>query len=120
MPEIAKTSRMPRVNELLRREIADIVEKNYASSFKCLVTVSEVKASPDLREAKVFISVFGGKAQDKHKAFLLLNEKRGEIQRHISKDVILKYTPVLHFFNDERMEKADKVLQIISELEVEK
>ncbi len=112
-----KVKRMPRVNELLKREVADIIEKNYSSLFKCLVTVSEVDTSSDLREAKVFISLFGNTLETRKKAFNVLKEKRAEIQRRISKDVTLKFTPVLHFVIDERMEKADKVLHIISELE---
>lgn len=108
---------MLRVNELLKREIAEIIEKDYSSLFKCLVTVSEIKASPDLREAKVFVSFFGGKGAEREKALEILVQNRGDIQSKISKDVILKYTPVLHFIVDERMEKADRVLQIITELE---
>ncbi len=108
---------MLRVNELLKREIAGLLEKNYSSMFRCLVTISEIKASPDLREAKVFVSFFGGDAGERNKALEILRQNRSDIQRMISKDVILKYTPVLQFVVDERMEKADKVLQIINEIE---
>ena len=112
--------RVEKINSLIQQILADLIAREFCVSREIIITLTRVETTGNLFEAKVFISVFGGKPQDRAKAFELLREKRGEIQRRISKDVILKYTPVLHFFNDERMEKADKVLQIISGLEVEK
>ncbi len=114
-----KIDRISRINELLRREIAEYVEKECPRSPKSLLTVSEVKTAPDLRVAKVFISIFGGDAHEKNKAIEMLRERRTEVQARISKNMILKYTPVLSFHLDERIEKGDRVLQIISELEKE-
>ena len=54
------SQRMLRVNELLKREIADLLERVDFSLENCLVSVSEVDTSPDLRHAKVHISVLGG------------------------------------------------------------
>ena len=54
--------RLDRVNELLRREIGNVVQKDYEWHGK-LVTISEVDVTQDLKEAKVWTSVLGGDAQ---------------------------------------------------------
>lgn len=114
-----KSNRMARINELLRREIAEFLEKIQIESFKCLITVSEVKTSPDLRDARVYISIFGGNAKVQKEVMSFLEKHRYEFQKQIARNVILKYTPVLHFLIDERLEKGDNVLGILSNIEKE-
>ena len=109
--------RMLRVDELLKREIADVIEKDVSLPLGCLVSVNQVKTSSDLRDSKVYISILG--KGNKHKILDTVRKNRCHIQKKIAKDVVLKYTPVLHFILDERLEKGDKVLEIISELENE-
>jgi len=113
-------SRLDRVNELLRREIADLLERMDFHMENCLVTVSEVVASPDLRHAKVFISILGGKkVSQKEKVLHFMERHRHHLQTKISKDIIMKYTPVLEFIIDDSIEQGDRVLSIISEMEKE-
>ena len=108
--------RMARVNELMRREIAELLERRIEHRTNCLVTVTEVKTSSDLKHAKVYISLIGGqKGQDAVVA--LLEEHRVFLQQKISRDIKIKYTPVLEFEYDSRVEAANKVLAIISEIE---
>ena len=110
--------RLDRVNELLRREIADMMERMDFHMDNCLVTVSEVVASPDLRHAKVFISILGGKhVSQKEKVLHFMETHRHHLQTKIAKDIIMKYTPVLEFIIDDSIEKGDRVLSIISEME---
>jgi ribosome-binding factor A len=110
--------RLDRVNELLQREIADMMERMDFHMENCLVTVSEVVASPDLRHAKVFISILGGKkVSQKEKVLHFLERNRHHLQTKISRDIIMKYTPVLEFIIDDSIEKGDRVLSIISEME---
>ncbi|MCF7791706.1 MAG: 30S ribosome-binding factor RbfA [Victivallales bacterium] len=112
-------SRMPRVNELLKREIAEQIEKNIELG-NCLVSVTEVDVAPGLRNAKVFISILGPKdSSEKQKILNKIENLRGLIQEQMSKKVILKYTPVLHFKLDNRVETGDRVLSILQELEEE-
>ncbi len=88
--------RLDRVNELLRREIGNVIQKDYEWQGK-LVTVSAVEVTQDLKEGKVWTSVLGGPAPpviDK------LNRDHGSIQTKIMKRVVLKSTPVLRFLHD--------------------
>ena len=108
--------RMARVNALMRREIAELLERRLEHRTNCLVTVTEVKTSSDLKHAKVFISLIGEK-KGRESVVTLLEEHRVFLQHKISHDIKIKYTPVLEFEYDGRVEAANKVLAIISELE---
>ncbi len=111
-------SRLDRINELLKREIADLMERLDFRIKNCLVTVSDVKTTPDLRNAKVFVSILGKTNEStKDKVLHFLNSNRHHLQAKIAKDVVIKYTPVLEFVIDETIQKGDRVLEIISDME---
>ena len=107
---------MDRVNALLKVEIADLLERQQLGAGKGLVSVTQVEASSDLRYATVYVSVLGD-ANFKKSVIRALLASRGHLQKSISKDVVMKYTPVLSFKIDERMELGDKVLHILEEIE---
>lgn len=109
-------SRMVRVNELLKREIADTIEKFYPGN-EFIISITEVDTSPDLREAKVFFSTIRPDKEQHDKAFHFLKKHRAEIQKKISSHVILKYTPILSFQLDNRIETGDRILSLIEQLE---
>jgi ribosome-binding factor A len=113
------TQRMRRVNELLKREIADLLERVDFSMEDCLVSVSEVDTSPDLRHAKVHISVLGGDDTMKLNIMRFLRRNRARLQKKMAHDIALKYTPVLEFSSDHRIESGDRVLALIAELNKE-
>jgi ribosome-binding factor A len=108
--------RLERVNELLKHELGEIIRREFNIADTGLVSVNAVETSGDLRSAKVFISIFGKPDQQKI-ALRALNEKRVLIQSEIGRTVVLKYTPTLTFLVDDTIEQANRVLQIIDEIE---
>jgi len=105
--------RLDRVNELLRREIGNVVQKDYEWHGK-LVTISEVDVTQDLKEGKVWTSVLGGDAQpviDK------LNRDHGSIQSKVMKRVVLKSTPVLRFHRDSSASRGVDMVNLLDEVE---
>ncbi|MBN1864064.1 MAG: 30S ribosome-binding factor RbfA [Victivallales bacterium] len=112
-----RAQRMLRVNELLKREIADLLERIDFPIHGAIVSVSEVVSTPDLRHAKVHMSILGANEPLQKDIIRFLRGKRPFLQKQISKDITLKYTPVLSFDLDSRIEEGDKVLAIISEIE---
>ncbi|HBM17176.1 MAG TPA: 30S ribosome-binding factor RbfA [Lentisphaeria bacterium] len=108
--------RMTRINELLQHEIATILEKIIDRESGCLVSVTEVNTTPDLRCAKVYISIFGS-AESKKKYMKAVEKNRIYIQSLIASVIKIKYTPVLDFELDRRLEAGDKVLSIINDLD---
>ncbi len=113
------SARIIRVNELLKREIASDILRLFASDrFDTgAITVTRVETTPDLREAKVHISIFEHE-EERVEMIRFLNKHRKEIQARMSKHVILKYTPRLHFKLDTSIEGGDRVLGILSQLDI--
>ncbi len=112
--------RLVRVNELLKREIAEDLYRNFSmSDFDAsALTVTRVECTPDLRDANVFVSIFGHENERKG-MIAYLNRHRQEIVRMMVKRVKLKYTPRLHFQLDESIEGGDNILSILAEMERE-
>lgn len=112
------TPRLVRVNELLKREIAEDIHRNFSmSDFDCgSVTVTRVECASDLRDANVFVSIFGHE-QERNRMIGYLNRHRQEIVRLMIKRVKLKYTPRLHFVLDESIEGGDRILSMLAEME---
>lgn len=110
--------RLTRVNELLKREIGEalfqiIKEDDFDLS---AVTVTHVITASNLRNAKVMVSIRDN--EDKRaKMLAILRRYRGEIQKRISNDIILKYTPRLTFELDTSIEKGDAVLSLLHKME---
>ncbi len=111
--------RIARVNEILKREIAAILEKENISRENTLISITKVQCSSCLKNATVYVSVYGG-AQAEDEVIQLLESKRALIQKRIAKTIVLKYTPVLRFTADRNLEEGDRVLNILRELEEEK
>ena len=106
--------RLQRVNELIKRELGELIGRECRFP-AALVTVQEVDVTPDLKQAHVFISVIGAD-EDRHKSMAILHAARVQLQGALSKRVVLKFTPQLHFKLDEAAERGDRVLHILSEL----
>jgi ribosome-binding factor A len=105
--------RLDRVNELLRREIGNVIQKDYEWHGK-LVTVSDIEVTQDLKEAKVWTSVLGG---DAGPVIDKLNREHGSIQGKVMKRVVLKSTPVLHFRHDASAERGVDIVNLLEEVD---
>lgn len=105
--------RTDRVNELLRREIGNVIQKDYEWHGK-LVTVNEVEITQDLKEGKVWVGVLGGEAAP---VIEKLNRDHGSIQGKVMKRVVLKSTPVLHFRHDASAVRGVDIVNLLDEVE---
>ena len=111
-----KVDRLTRVNELIKRELANYLEKfPPATAENMLVSITEVNTSVDLRNATVSISIFGGKNNSRADVFKELNGKRMDMQRVLARNLAFKHTPVLNFKPDHRLELGDRVLELLKD-----
>ena len=112
--------RMDRVNELLKREIADTLYRvmNERGFDLSVVTVTRVRTSPDLRSARVGISIRDHETE-RDAILRRIESHRVEIQRRINKDTRLRYTPHLEFELDTSIAEGDHILALIAEIERE-
>jgi ribosome-binding factor A len=105
-----------RVRELLKREVGEAIRRELPVHQAGLLTVNDVFLSADLKQAKVVLGFLGNTEQQKM-AVTLLASHRGRIQSLVSKAVILKNVPILRFELDDSVEKGNRVLSILEELE---
>jgi ribosome-binding factor A len=106
--------RMRRVNEAIRETLAEaIVElKDPRIGF---VTVTGVQTSPDLRSARVFVSVLGSERK-RERTLAGLASAHGVLQAHLARELRLKRTPLLAFEYDPTVERGVRMSQLIDEL----
>lgn len=108
--------RLERVNEIVKRELSEIIPRE-VSFTATLVTVQSVDISPDLKNCHVFISAIGT-GGEQHEAVKKLEAHRQILQRELSKRVVLKYTPQLHFRMDESIERGARVIDILEKIDI--
>jgi ribosome-binding factor A len=105
--------RQLRVNELIKRELSEIIarEMNFESA---LVSVNAVDVASDLKSAHVFVSTLG--TENGASVIDKLQAHRPALQAELSQHVVLKYTPHLIFHLDESIKRGARVLEIMDDL----
>ena len=110
------TRRTERLNELIREEISELIRRQAKDPrLDCFLTVTKVNASPDLRNAKVFISIMGTE-EEKREAMNGLASASGFFHRELMKRLSLRRTPQLSFHQDDSIERAAHVLDLMKEI----
>ena len=102
------------MNELLKREVANYLERGLINAPGMLVSVTGVRSSVDLRNATVEVSIFGGSSADKRHVMEQLEELRSDIQKKLARTLAFKHTPVLCFRQDFRIEQGDRVFSMLN------
>ena len=112
--------RLTRVNELLKREIAEALYRHITQDGfdMSAVTVTRVIVSSNLRSARVHVSIRDHE-EDRGSMMRVLHKNAQSIQQHLRKTITLKYIPRLQFEYDESIESGDRVLHILDQLEAE-
>lgn len=108
--------RLQRVRELLKREIGEVIRRELPVSEAGLININDVMVSGDLHSALVYVGIFGTDEQKKRGAALLQKERK-RLQTLVGKGVVLKYTPQLRFIMDDSIERGNRVLEILAELD---
>ena len=108
--------RLQRVRELLKREIGEVIRRELPVSEAGLININDVMVSSDLHSALVYVGIFGTTEQKKRGADMLQKESK-RLQTLVGKAVVLKYTPKLRFVVDDSIERGNRVLEILEELD---
>jgi len=109
-------SRMRRVDEAVRSVLSDAITQELKDPRIGFVTVTAVKTSPDLRHARVYVSVLGDEAT-RADSLAGLASAHGFLQRRIASELRLKHTPALEFAYDDTVEKGMRLTELLSERE---
>jgi len=110
----AKSRRVSRVEKTLREIIGQHLSANLQLFEGALVSVVRVAASPDLRSAQVFVSVYGGDEFSEDLVFDVLDEQRVMIQHKIAKELPMKFCPKLKFILDGSIDKLVHVSEVLN------
>lgn len=107
--------RLDRVNQLIRKEISLLLQRELKDPRLGFVTVTDVETTKDLRSAKVFVSVLGDDAQWAA-SMAALASARGFIRNWLRQHLDLRQTPELDFRPDRSMEHAARIQQLLQQL----
>ena len=116
---VASVDRIVRVNELLKRVLADLMETLALNEETgCIISITRVECASNLKSTQVYVSILGAKSNEaEQRVIRRLIERKAEIQMLMSREVILKYTPVLQFILDKSVSEGDRVLDLLRQME---
>jgi ribosome-binding factor A len=106
--------RMRRVDEAMRAVLSDAIAKDLKDPRIGFVTVTAVKTSPDLRHARVYVSVLGTEPEREH-TLDGLRSAHGFLQRRLAGELTLKHTPALSFEYDESIDRGIRISRLLDE-----
>ena len=117
---VTRVMRRPeRVADILREEISQIVGYELEDPRLTMVTVTDVRMSPNLRDANVFVTVAGD--EEEHRlALAALQRAAPYVRKQLGLSLNLPRTPEIHFLRDSVEEKGDRVDQLLRQIEQER
>lgn len=115
---MSPSERMRRVDEAIREVLGDALAKDLKDPRIGFVTVTDVKTSPDLRHARVYVSVLG-KADERDDSIAGLQSAHGFLQRQVAAQLRMKNTPELAFFLDETADRGARIDDLLEDTEQE-
>ena len=108
-------TRLDRINEEIKKEVSNIISFELNNpNIKGMITVTKVTVSPDLKYARLQVSMLNVK--DKKENLKILKKSSGHIRSEIAKKVNLRYTPELVFELDESMEYGQHINEILNQI----
>jgi ribosome-binding factor A len=109
------SNRTVRINELVQRELSEILRRRYQTEAVAL-TITEVRVAPDLRDGRVFVSIVGSdeEAADRMR---WLRRQASAIRGELGRRIVLKYLPKLEYVLDKSAVRSVRILQILDEIE---
>jgi ribosome-binding factor A len=110
------SERMRRVDEAMREVLSDAVGKDLKDPRVGFVTVTAVETSPDLRHARVYVSVLGTDAE-REASLEGLSSAHGYLQRRVAAELRLKHTPQLVFEEDTTALRAERVERLLGQID---
>ncbi|MDE3133739.1 MAG: 30S ribosome-binding factor RbfA [Acidobacteriota bacterium] len=106
--------RMRRVDEAMRAVLSDAIAKDLQDPRVGFITVTGVKTSPDLRHARVYVSVLGDESE-RAASLEGLQAAHGFLQGRIAQALRLKHTPALVFDYDESVDRGMRISELLEQ-----
>lgn len=116
---MAQGSRPARVGDQVRQELAELIAREVQDPGIGFLTITRVKLTPDLQQARVFYTAIG---DDKQRAETAKALRRATpfLRRQVGRRLRLKHVPELQFLYDESIEQQDRIERIIQDIHTER
>jgi ribosome-binding factor A len=106
------SDRIRRVNEAMREVLSAAITSELKDPRVGFVTVTAVETSPDLRHARVFVSVLGNPGE-RRRSLKAMDSARGFLQRRVGTELRMKHTPQIQFVYDETPERGMRITELL-------
>jgi len=108
--------RIERLNKVIKQEISRLLEREVNDPrLSNLISVTQVSLSPDLKYAKIFVSILGDETS-KIETLAGLNAASGFLRKELAAHLRLRYAPQLSFYYDDSIERGARLLKLIGQV----
>lgn len=115
-----KPSRTQRLDSEYRRAVAEVISgalKDKEPELRGIISVTEAQVAPDLKTAKIYVSVYASTEEEKEKSFSVLRANAGFVRRELAAVMRTRTVPQISFFEDGSMEYGSRMDALFKELE---
>ncbi len=109
--------RIEKINELILQQLSQIIQREFFGHFG-IISINAVHTSPDIKNAKVYVSVLD--KSESNKIINQLQKKSGYLEHRLIKKLTLRLIPKLEFALDSSIGKVDKIEELLAKIEKEK
>lgn len=112
-----KSTRIERLNSEFRKTIYEVIKNDLnLPTVTEMFSITEVDCSPDLKNAKVYVSVYSTSADKKKSTFEGIKDASQKIRKTLSEKMHIRYVPSLTFYEDGALEYGNNIDKILSTL----
>jgi len=110
------TRRQEKVARIVKEAVSDAITHHLNDPrISGFISITRVEMTPDLRNASVYLSIFGSDEAGQNKAFMAITHAKSRIQSLLGGKIKSKFCPVLHFYMDEKFKKTLETLNLIDQ-----
>ncbi len=114
------TRRQEKVARVVKESVSEAIAHHLSDPrIEGFVSVTRVEMSPDLRNANVYLSIFGKDEVSQSKTFTAITHAKSRIQAMVGGKLQSKFCPVLHIYRDEKFKKTLETMNLIDKAVVE-
>ena len=114
------TRRQEKVASVVKEAVSEAITHHLSDPrIEGFVSVTRVEMAPDLRNADIYLSIFGKDEVSQNKTFIAISHARSRIQSFVAGKMKSKFSPVLHFHRDEQFKKTLETMRLIDEATAE-
>jgi len=110
--------RPSRVAEEIKKEVSTFIPREIKDPRVGFITVTGVEVTNDLRHAKIFVSVLGGR-EEEDLTLAALNRAKGLVRSEIGKRIRLRFAPEITFVIDQSLDRGERIRELLSQVKAE-